>query len=188
MNIYQLTIDITRLSGSRQDARDASFPRQAPLVAMWTTLFGPLNQTIMLQRLADDAALSAITPPQLPQVDSRTIQLLDAPIRPFDATGGALHELRRYDLVAGGASQFMDLLRGILPHRERLSPCLGIWQALSGRADQVLHLWSYADLDQREAVRQALVGDPAWKDYADAVIPLILRQENVLLSPLPCPA
>lgn len=187
MGVYQLTIDTSRLSGERADVREMDFPGHAPLIAAWTTLFGPLNQTYLLQPLAAETSIDRAVPPRLPQMHSRVIQLLDAPIRSFDPDGGRrrpLHELRRYDLAPGGAEPFLALLREILDHRERLSPCLGAWRSLSGNTDQVLHLWSYADLDERDAVRERLIADPAWKAYSAAVIPLILRQENVLLKPL----
>lgn len=184
--LYQLTIDALSVSAVKQYAVPHDFPEVAPLVAAWTTLFGGLNQTYLLQRLAPEVRVEDIAAPSFqPALQSRSVQLLRG-IRPFHASRSedqSLHEMRTYDLMSGSAPRFMELLRGILDFRERLSPCLGAWASITGRSDQVLHIWSYRSLEERDAVREQLLVDPIWRAYSEQVAPLIVNQRNTLLKP-----
>ena len=47
-----------------------------------------------------------------------------------------------------------------------------------------MHLWSYSDLVERERLRGELAKNEAWsRDYLPKIRPLLLAQENKILSP-----
>jgi hypothetical protein len=58
--------------------------------------------------------------------------------------------------------------------------------------NQYVHLWAYADLVERERLRGELAKNEAWsRDYVSKIRPLLLAQENKILSaqlPLKPPA
>ena len=61
-----------------------------------------------------------------------------------------------------------------------------------GTLNQYVHLWAYADLVERERLRGELAKNDAWgRDYLQKIRPLLLAQENKILSaqlPLKPPA
>jgi hypothetical protein len=46
-----------------------------------------------------------------------------------------------------------------------------------------VHLWAYRDLAERAERRGQLVADEGWQSYVQRIRPLILTQENKLLTP-----
>ena len=54
-----------------------------------------------------------------------------------------------------------------------------------GPLNQVVHLWAYESLADREARRGALAKDPAWAAFIEKAMPLLDRMENKILRPTP---
>jgi hypothetical protein len=52
-----------------------------------------------------------------------------------------------------------------------------------GTLNQVVHLWKYDSMADREQRRAKLAVAPNWGDYLDAATPLLLRMENRILVP-----
>jgi hypothetical protein len=50
-----------------------------------------------------------------------------------------------------------------------------------GALNQIVHLWQYDDLIDRERRRAAMMADPAWLAYIAIVMPYIDVQENKIL-------
>ena len=54
-----------------------------------------------------------------------------------------------------------------------------------GELNQVVHLWKYADLADRERRRAQLAQDPAWPVYLAKATPMIQRMQNKILRAAP---
>jgi hypothetical protein len=54
-----------------------------------------------------------------------------------------------------------------------------------GPLNQVVHMWKYADLADREQRRAKLFADPDWQAYLDQASPLLASMENKILRPAP---
>lgn len=52
-----------------------------------------------------------------------------------------------------------------------------------GPLSQVVHLWAYDSLADREARRTALAADPAWGAFLAKAMPLLDSMENKILRP-----
>jgi len=52
-----------------------------------------------------------------------------------------------------------------------------------GPLSQVVHLWAYESLADREARRGALAADPAWGAFLTKAMPLLDSMENKILRP-----
>jgi hypothetical protein len=50
-----------------------------------------------------------------------------------------------------------------------------------GELNQIVHIWKYADLMDREARRARLAADPRWTAYLAKAAPLIQKMENKIL-------
>jgi hypothetical protein len=94
-------------------------------------------------------------------------------------------EMRVYRAHTGVLDRFLELYAaGALPVQLRhLGNCIGYFRSVDGRVDEVLHLWGYADLNDRIKRRAALFADPAFKDFLVKGLPHFSRQENFILRP-----
>ncbi|MHA3791104.1 NIPSNAP family protein [Sphingomonas sp. YL-JM2C] len=154
--------------------------------AGWSVAFGPVTRIMFLQ---GQDALEPPPPPMVPpafSLERRERQWLRArsPHRPTPADITVL-ELRTYSVRTGLGDRFLDLMLGALPLRQRYSPNFGVWSSLSGRLEQVLHLWGYRSLDERAAVRARLKEDREWDDYTATILPMLEELQSVILTPLP---
>ncbi len=50
-----------------------------------------------------------------------------------------------------------------------------------GQLNQIVHLWQYDDLADRERRRAAMMADPAWLAYLAKVVSYMDHQENKIL-------
>jgi hypothetical protein len=64
----------------------------------------------------------------------------------------------------------------------------GYWMSEIGPLNQVMHLWSYPDLNERARVRGELAKNTRWvNEYQPAIFPNLLRQEIKLLNAVRAP-
>ena len=97
-----------------------------------------------------------------------------------------IYELRTYTLVPGTQGQYLKLsgevgrkIRG-----DNYGKQEGFWYTEFGTLNQLVHLWSYADLNERERLRAELGRNEAWTtEYILQIRPLLLAQENKILAP-----
>lgn len=154
--------------------------------AGWSVAFGPVTRVLFLQE--QKAAIVPEVPPIPPafQLERRERQWLRAenPHRP-NAPGIGVLELRTYDVRPGQGADFLGQMLSALPIRQRYSPNFGVWSSISGRCEQVLHLWGYRDLDERAAVRSQLRDDSGWNDYIATILPMLETLHSTILTPLP---
>jgi hypothetical protein len=62
-------------------------------------------------------------------------------------------EMRTYSLFPGTVPLALERIATGLSERTQLSPMAGLWETQSGRLHQIIHLWPYADLGERERIR-----------------------------------
>lgn len=96
-----------------------------------------------------------------------------------------IYELRTYQLVPGGVQQYLELARTkILPciAEHGIKP-LGFWTTEIGPLNEVVHLWGYADLNERQAKWAAWAKDPRRAEVLANLRPIVVRQSNKILSP-----
>ena len=67
---------------------------------------------------------------------------------------------------------------------EHLGACHGYYTTEVGELNQVVHLWAYEDMADREARRNALEADPRWLAYRRKASAAghVIRQSNALLK------
>jgi hypothetical protein len=92
---------------------------------------------------------------------------------------------RTYTLQAGKVNEFLDLIRPeILPLQQRiLGQLLGYFYTEVGHLNQVVHLWGYTDMGDRERRRAEMAAYPGWAQLTKPVLALIVAQENRILVP-----
>src|SRR5512144_1936175 len=96
-----------------------------------------------------------------------------------------IYELRTYTLHPGKQAEYLAL-SGDLSRKIRgddYGKLEGFWYTEFGTLNQLVHLWSYADLNERERLRTSLAQNERWrKEYVPQIRPLLIAQENKILS------
>ena len=96
-----------------------------------------------------------------------------------------IHELRTYTLMPGKQAEYLKLSgeTGRKIRGDRYGKLEGYWYTEFGTLNQLVHLWSFADLNERERLRAELARHEGWtKDYVPKIRPLMLAQENKILK------
>jgi len=96
-------------------------------------------------------------------------------------------EERIYTLHAGQAAAYVRAYEaeGMAIQKPILGRMVGYYTTEFGPLNQVIHLWAYESLAEREERRARLLSDERWKAYVAKVRPMVVSQENKLLLPAP---
>lgn len=98
-----------------------------------------------------------------------------------------IHELRTYTLVPGTQAAFVKQSAeiGRKARGDNYGKLEGYWTTEFGTLNQVVHLWSFPDLNERARLRAALGQHDEWmRGYIPKTLPMLLAQENKILSPM----
>ena len=66
--------------------------------------------------------------------------------------------------------------------RKELGALVGYFVAETGSLHEVVHLWAYEDMADRERRRAGLDRHAEWQEFLAAVLPLMERMETKILS------
>lgn len=98
-------------------------------------------------------------------------------------------EHRTYTLQPLRTRDFLALYeRAALPLQKKyLGRLVGFFVSEIGPLNQVIHLWAFDSLADREQRRSAMEADPLWPAYVDALreLGVIQHQETKLLRSVP---
>ena len=96
-------------------------------------------------------------------------------------------EERTYTTHPGKWRDYLALYEaeGLAVQRRILGRMVGYYHTEIGELNQIVHLWAYEDLNEREQRRAALLADPTFKAYVARMLPLLQRQESRILRPAP---
>lgn len=95
-----------------------------------------------------------------------------------------IYEFRTYTTPIGMASELARLSAeiGRDVRKDDYGKLEGYWLTEIGPLNQVMHLWSYADLNARQELRAALAQNADWRNrYLSVALPLIRRQDIRLM-------
>ncbi|QRF63211.1 NIPSNAP family protein [Variovorax paradoxus] len=90
---------------------------------------------------------------------------------------------RTYTLHSGKAPEYLKIVETqLLPlQRVMLGGFMGYFHTEVGTLNQVVHLWAYDDMADRERRRARLASHPDWSSQTALVRPLIVTQRNRIL-------
>ncbi|MBC7637290.1 MAG: NIPSNAP family protein [Acetobacteraceae bacterium] len=93
-------------------------------------------------------------------------------------------EKRTYTLLPGMIPAFLALYEaeGLALHIKYL-PMLGYFTSDIGPLNQVITLWGYDSMAQRDDLRARLYADPAWIAFGPKTTPFIQTMESAILRP-----
>lgn len=101
-----------------------------------------------------------------------------------------IHELRIYTVKPGTAPEMAkssgEVGRAI--RGDNYGKLEGYWVNEIGPLNQVAHLWSYSDLNERARLRAELAKNERWtKEYVPLTRPILVRQDIRLMNPIIAP-
>jgi len=98
-----------------------------------------------------------------------------------------INEIRTYTIRPGKVPEFIKHASEIArPARgDKHGVLEGYWTTEFGQLNQAVHLWTYNDLNERDRLSAELGKNEAFqRDYLPKVRPLMMQQENKLLTPI----
>lgn len=96
-------------------------------------------------------------------------------------------EMRTYRLKNGSIPEYLSLVgeTGIEIQKKHLGQLVGYYHSEIGPINQIVHIWAYQSLDDREQRRAALARDPEWQAFVPKIACLIEEAENKILKAAP---
>ena len=91
-----------------------------------------------------------------------------------------IYEVRTYTLKPGSVQAYEDNFEEGLAEREKLSPLVAFWHTEIGLLNQVIHVWPYENLEERNRIRGESVKSGKWPPRHDD---LILNMESEIWTP-----
>ncbi|MEJ0070910.1 MAG: NIPSNAP family protein [Pseudomonadota bacterium] len=88
-------------------------------------------------------------------------------------------EMRTYSYRPGTVPEALARIERGLPERTTLSPLGALWYTDVGRLHQIIHLWPFANLVERERVRAGFAGLKNWPARTGE---LMVESENIVLQ------
>jgi hypothetical protein len=96
-----------------------------------------------------------------------------------------IYELRTYTLMPGKQGEYLRLSAevGRKARGDKYGKLEGFWSTEFGTLNQVVHLWQFADLNERDRLRAELAKNEEWtKGYLPQIRGMVLAQENKILT------
>jgi hypothetical protein len=96
-----------------------------------------------------------------------------------------LIEQRTYVTHPGKWQEYLALYEreGLEIQRSILGRMVGYYRGDAGALNQIVHMWAYIDMNERENRRAELARQPQWRAYVDRMLPLLQSQESRILVP-----
>ena len=96
-----------------------------------------------------------------------------------------IYEMRTYRLRTGTLPAYLKLVEqeGIAIQKSHLGTLVGYFFSDIGPLNQIVHIWAFSGLDDRETRRTALAADPRWQEFLPKLQALIEVMENKILKP-----
>ncbi|MBV9757526.1 MAG: NIPSNAP family protein [Alphaproteobacteria bacterium] len=91
-------------------------------------------------------------------------------------------EMRTYQLKQHAVQPFEERFGAALPARLELSPLAAFWHTEVGVLNQVIHVWPYADLNERGRIRAEAIARGIWPPNTAE---FVLDQKSEILLPAP---
>ena len=98
-----------------------------------------------------------------------------------------IYEIRTYRLHVGAAPAYIQAVteEGIAIQRPHLGLLHGYFFSEIGPLNEIVHIWAYQSLADRETRRAALAADPRWTRFLPRIQSLIQIMDSKIMNPMP---
>lgn len=97
------------------------------------------------------------------------------------------YEIRTYRMKNGSIPGYLKVVgeEGIAIQKKHLGQLVGYFFSEIGPINEIVHIWAFDSLDDREARRGRLMADPLWQAFLPKIRDLIEVAENKVMKPAP---
>ena len=95
------------------------------------------------------------------------------------------YEIRTYRLKNGAIHEYLRLIgdEGIAIQKQHLGNLAGYFFSEIGPVNEIVHIWGFSSLDDRQARRARLASDPDWQAFLPKIRDLIVSADTKIMSP-----
>ncbi|SIO95909.1 NIPSNAP family protein [Vibrio spartinae] len=95
-----------------------------------------------------------------------------------------IFEMRIYTIKIGQLNNYINHFETIgMPIISKYATLVGYWHTEIGELNQVIHIWSYHDLNERSQKRIELYKDSEWlTEFIPEAMNMLEKQESKILS------
>ncbi|MGP4753287.1 NIPSNAP family protein [Agrobacterium pusense] len=95
------------------------------------------------------------------------------------------YEIRTYRLKNGAIPAYLKVVEeeGIEIQKSHLGELVGYFFSEIGPINEIVHIWAFSSLDDREERRARLMADPRWLSFLPKIRDLIEVAENKIMKP-----
>lgn len=95
------------------------------------------------------------------------------------------YEIRTYQLKNGAIPDYLKVVEdeGIAIQARHLGSLVAYFHSEIGPLNEIVHIWAYASLDDRQARRARLMADPEWLAFLPKIRDLIVSGDNKIMKP-----
>ncbi len=95
-----------------------------------------------------------------------------------------IFEMRTYTIKIGQLNNYINHFETIgMPIISKYATLVGYWHTEIGELNQVIHIWSYNDLNERSQKRDELYKDAEWlAEFIPEAMKMLEKQETKILS------
>jgi hypothetical protein len=184
-----------------------------PLIGFFTVEVGPLNRVVFLRGFADiddrekgmiareadpawanfraeGAKLGALAAQENKMLKTVPFCPIQAPGQPFERKfpgTGLIIDHRTYDFHPGKMNAWLEAYQtmGLPVQQKHLGQFLFMAYGECGPINQVVFMWAYDGLGDREARRAKMLADPGWAEFgrATAQVGPLKQQTTMILKP-----
>jgi NIPSNAP len=96
-------------------------------------------------------------------------------------------ELRTYTVQSGAVAECLRIYEaeGLAIQKQVLGNLLGYFYSEIGPLNQIIHMWGFSDLNDRQQRRETLAKTPGWAKYHEKIRALIISQETQIMNCAP---
>ena len=94
------------------------------------------------------------------------------------------YEIRTYRLKNGAVPAYLKAVEeeGIAIQRKHLGELVAYFFSEIGPINEIVHIWAFSSLDDRDRRRAALMDDPDWRAFLPKIRDLIEAAENKIMK------
>jgi hypothetical protein len=93
-------------------------------------------------------------------------------------------EMRTYTVQSGSVGECLRIYEaeGLAIQKQVLGNLIGYFYSEIGPLNQVIHMWGFSDLNDRQQRRETLAKAPGWEKYHAKIRQLIISQETQIMN------
>jgi hypothetical protein len=95
------------------------------------------------------------------------------------------YEIRTYRLKNGAIPDYLAVVGeiGIAIQKKHLGNLVGYFFSEIGPINEIVHIWAFTSLDDRQERRARLMADPDWRAFLPKIRDLIETADNKIMKP-----